>query len=79
MAKTRVEKHEAVEIGVVGIKEIGFMQGVEVIDVGGDLHLVRNSVLDDSSEGIRRRPLGQGKFGISIGHGFRSNKDKMYG
>lgn len=53
-------EHEAVKVWIVGVKEIGFMQRMEILDIGGDFHLVRCSVFDNSPKRIGSGSLGSG-------------------
>jgi len=71
-------EHEAVKVWIVRVKEIGFMQRMEVLDIGGDFHLVRYSVFDNSPEWISSGSLWQWIFCISIDHRFWSDEDEMY-
>lgn len=79
MAKARMVKHEAVKVRVVGVKDVGFVQGVEIFDIGGNLHLIRYPILDNGSERVRRCSLRKRKFRISVHHGFWSDEHEVDG
>ena len=79
MAKTGVEEHEAVEVGVVGVEEPRLVEGMVVVDVGADFHLVAESAFDDCAEGVAWCALGEGEFGVAVGHAFGTNEDEVEG
>lgn len=57
VAQAGVVQHEAVEVGVVGVEQIGLVEGVEIVHVCRYLHFVRDSVLHDRAEGVGSGPL----------------------
>lgn len=57
MAKTGVEEHEAIKIWVVGIEMPRFVEGVIVLNIGTDLHLMADAVFDDRAERVGRCAL----------------------
>ena len=77
VAESRVEQHEAVQVRVKRLEVLRLVHGVEVIHVGGDLHLTTETVLNDPAEGVGRGPLGKRELGIAVGHCFRSDEDKV--
>lgn len=77
MAQTRVEEHEAIQVGIEGAEVLGLVHGVEVVNVGSDLHLAAESVLHDSAEGILGCALGQREFSVPVCHTLRSNEDEV--
>lgn len=77
MAQTRVEEHDAVQVRVKGLEVLGLVHGVEVVDVGGNLHLATQAVLDDPAEWVLGGALGQGELGIPVGHAFRADEDDV--
>lgn len=79
MTKTGVEKHESVKVGIVWGELLSFMQSVEVVDKGGYLHLGTKSVLDNGTEWVCGGALGEGEFGIAVGHALWTNEDEVEG
>lgn len=77
VAQTRVEEHEAVEVRVVGLEVLRLVHRVEVLDVGGDLELGAETVLDDPAERVGGRALGEGEFVVAVGHALRADEDEV--
>lgn len=72
-----MEQHEAVKIRVEGLEVLCLVHGVEVVDIGGDLHLTAQTVLDDAAKGVRGRALGERELCIAVGHGFGADEDEV--
>lgn len=77
VSQTRVEEHEAVQIGIKRLEVLRFVHRVEVVNVRRNLELSSKSVLHDTTEGILGRALGQREFIIPVGHTLRSDEDQM--
>ena len=79
MAKAGVEEHKAVEVGVVRVEEASLVEGMVVVDVGADFHLVAESAFDDGAERVAGRALREGELRVAVGHAFGTNEDKVEG
>lgn len=77
MSETWVEKHKSIKVRIVWGELLSFMQSVEVLDKGGDLHLRTKSVFDDGTEGVCRGAFGKRELGIAVGHALRANEDEV--
>lgn len=77
VAQTGVEEHEAIQIGIEGSEVLGLVHRVEVIDVGGDLHLTAESVLDNSTEGILGGALGERELAVPVRHALGADEDEV--
>lgn len=75
--ETRVEEHKAVKVWVIWIEILSFMHIVEVINVGSDLHLWAETVLNNGAKWIFRCAFRKRKFVVSVGHTFRSDEDEV--
>lgn len=78
MSETRVEEHEAVQVRIERLEVLRLVHGVEVINVGRDLHLSAQAILDDPPEGILRGALREREFRIPVGHTLGPDEDQMY-
>ena len=74
-----MEENKGVKVRIIWIKGLGVVQGVEVLDVGRDLELGANAILDNSAKGILRRAGRKRIFVVSISHTFRTDEDQMEG
>ena len=79
MTETWMKEDEAIKVRIIRVEMPGLVEGVVVLDKGADLHLVADSVLDDSAEGIARGAVWQGILRISICHTLRANEDEVEG
>lgn len=77
VAQTGVEEDHKVQVRVERLEVVGFVHCMEVVNVGGDLHLSTQSVFHDASEGVLRCPLREREFFVTVGHAFRSNEDQV--
>lgn len=77
VTQARVEEHEAVQVRIEGLEVLGVVHGVEVVDIGGDLHLAAEAVLGDTAERVGRGALWERELGISVRHALRSDEDEM--
>lgn len=77
VTQTRVEEHEAIEVGIEGLEVVGLVHSVEVVNVGGDLHLATQAVLNNSTEGIRWCALWQRVFGVAVGHALGTDENQV--
>lgn len=78
VSKTWVEKHKAVKVRVKGLEVIGFVHCVVVLNKSSDLGVMAEAVFYNTSKRIGWSPLGQGKFGVSVRHAFRTDEDQVY-
>ena len=74
-----MEENKGVEVGIIWIKGLGVVQGVEVLDVAPDLESGANAILDNSAKGILRRAGRKRIFVVSISHTFGTDKDQVEG
>lgn len=74
MAQAGVEEDHKIQVRVERLEIVSFVHCVEVVNVGGDLHLPAQSVFHDASEGVLRCPLWEREFFVPVGHAFRSNE-----
>ena len=77
MAQTRVEEHDAVEVGVKRLEVLRLVHGVEIVDVRADLHLATQAVLHNGAEGILRRALWQRELRVAVGHALGTDEDEV--
>lgn len=77
MAEARVEEHEAIEVGVIGLEEARRVEGVVVFDKGADLHLVADPALDHGAEWVPRRALRQRQLRVPVHHAFGPDEDEV--
>lgn len=77
VTQTGVEEDYKVQVRVEWLEVIRFVHCMEVVNVGGDLHLSTQSVFHNAAEGVLRRPLREREFFVPVGHAFRSNEDQV--
>lgn len=77
MAQARVEEHEAIEVRVEGLEEVGLVKGVVVFHKGADLYLEADPPFDHGSERVPRRALGQWKLRVPVRHAFGPNENEV--
>lgn len=74
MADPRVEEDEAVEVRVIRVELLRFVQSVEIIDIGADFEFVLDE-FEDGAEGVGRCAFGEREFGVTVEHGFGADED----
>lgn len=79
VSKPRVEEHEGVEVWIVGHEFAGFVQRVEVIDVGRDLHLTAQPVFYYGAERVSGLARWERELGVAVRHAFGSDEDEVEG
>lgn len=77
VTQTGVEEHEDIQVRIKGLEVLGFVHGVEVINVGGNLHLTAQAVLDDTAEWVLGGALGQRELRVPVGHTFGADEDNV--
>ena len=76
MAQSWVKEHETVEVRVVWVEMLRFVQSVVVFDISRDLEFVLDQ-LEHGAKGIARCSLGEWVFGVAVVHGFRADEDEV--
>ncbi len=79
MSESRMEKHEAVEVGVVGVEMSRLVHGMVVLDIRADLHLMTYPVFDDGTERVNRCALRQWKLRVPVRHAFWADENEVEG
>lgn len=74
-----MEENKGVEVWIIWVKGLGVVQGVEVLDVSGDLKLVANAVFNNSAKGILRSAGRKRIFIVSVSHAFWTDEDQVEG
>lgn len=74
-----MEEDKGVKVGVIRGKVLGSVEGVEVFDVGGDLHGTAETVLYDGAKGVGRGACGQRELGVAVGHALRADEVEVKG
>jgi hypothetical protein len=72
-----VEEHKAVEIRVVGLKNVCPMHSVEVVNVGGNFHLRPKAVFHDPAKRVARCTFWERELAVTVRHALGSNKNKV--
>jgi hypothetical protein len=78
MTQTRMEKHEAVEVWIVGVEVPCLVKSMVVFYEGADLHLAQ-AVFNDGAKGVAGCPFRKGKFSVAVGHAFGPDEDEVEG
>ncbi len=75
VAEARMKKHKAIEVRVIGVEVLGFMEGVEVFDVSIDFEFIEQ--LEDGAEGVGGGAFRHGHFAVAVHHGLWANEDDV--
>lgn len=73
-----MEHDHGVKVRVKRSKVTALVKGIEVLDKGGDLHLVVDA-LDHRAVGVLRGAFGERVFGFASEHGFGADEDQVEG
>jgi hypothetical protein len=77
VTETGVEAHDCVEVGVERSEVLSIVQCVEVFDVGADLHLTSEAVLDNGAEGVGWCARRERELCVTASHALRTNEDQV--
>lgn len=69
-----MEEDEAVKVGVKGLEEARFVQGVVIFDEGGNFHHRADAVFDDGAEWVGGGTFGEREFRVAVGHAFGTDQ-----
>jgi hypothetical protein len=72
-----VEENKAVEIRVVRLKNVCPMHSVEIVNVGGNLHLWAQAVFHDPAKRVVGGTFWERELAVTVGHALGSNKNKV--
>lgn len=72
-----MKEHEAIEVRVEGLEDLGFVESMIVFHKGAYLHLVADPPFNHGPERVLRRALWQREFRVAIRHTFGPDEDNV--